>query len=121
MYVHMYVCLSVVPLSVWYRPESQVLDSGSSLLLDCVVHGSPPPSISWAKDNQSLPICDNTLPQGTLCVHSDSYIYVPSAREQDSGVYTCTAEGDDEVLTLLADITVLPARRECVCGGGGGG
>lgn len=102
----------LAPLSLRFRPESQTLDSGSLLVLDCIVDGYPPPSLSWTRNGVPLPECAPTGPQTSLCVDPLSYIYVPSARQQDGGVYTCRAERDDQTLLYSADITILPPRSE---------
>lgn len=123
------VIIITAPLSVRFRPESQTIESGSYLLLDCIVDGEPPATITWTRrevtrreatrrearnDGVLISSCSLPNPQ-RICVASSDYIYISSAEQEDSGVYTCRAERSDEVFLFSADVTVLPLRSKLLC------
>lgn len=94
-------------------PESTTIEAGLPVILDCIIDGFPLPIISWFKDG--LPLRDCSLePVGQVCITDVFTVYLPSARPEDSGAYTCLAEGTDTTITLTAVVTVLPRRSECM-------
>ena len=98
------VLLSLLaPLSLRVGPASVVKEEGSFVVLDCVVDGFPTPTITWTKDLANVPPC----PRSEVCVSEGNFIYIPSARPQDSGLYTCHVQRFMERLTYSADVTVL--------------
>lgn len=106
-----HVYYTPAPLILLARPESQTVEFGSIVVLDCLFDGFPSPSLSWTKDGQLLPDCSQTNPP-RVCVENQTSIYLSSAEEEDSGVYVCQAQREDQVLTYAADLTVLPFRSE---------
>ena len=98
------------------RPESQTIETGSPLVVDCIPNVYPPPALRWLRDGEQLPLCLAPNPQRVCiqCGESEfsEYIYIPSAVESDSGVYACQFELDGQVKLYSAVITVLPAQSE---------
>lgn len=99
------------------RPESQTLDTGSPLVVDCIPNHYPPPPLLWLRDGEELPLCPLSPPtRRQVCVEraetTSDYIYIPSAEEGDSGVYACQFELDGRTHLFSADITILPVTSE---------
>lgn len=101
----------VDPLSLQVGPASILEVAGSIIVLDCLVDGLPAPTVTWSRDGILLPPCPARF-VGQVCVTDNKYIYVQSSREEDSGVYTCQAEGVGGSMTYTVAVTILPRRGE---------
>ena len=112
-HTHTHTCtmLLVEPLRLLAGPSSVIVEAGSYVVLDCVVDGFPAPTVTWSRDGFPLPSCPSSL-AGQTCVVNNSYIYVESSRVEDSGIYTCQADGVSDHLTYTVDITVIPHRSK---------
>uniref|UniRef100_A0AAR2LBT8 Roundabout, axon guidance receptor, homolog 3 (Drosophila) n=1 Tax=Pygocentrus nattereri TaxID=42514 RepID=A0AAR2LBT8_PYGNA len=90
-----------VPPIIRQGPANQTLARGSTVLLQCHVTGSPPPSIRWEKDGQSLPEDDvhiSLMENGTL--------HISGLQETDSGMYTCVASSSTGETSWSGTVTV---------------
>ncbi|XP_072548280.1 roundabout homolog 2 isoform X2 [Salminus brasiliensis] len=91
----------LVPPIIRQGPANQTLARGSDALLQCHVTGSPPPSIRWEKDGQSLLGDDvhiSLMENGTL--------HISSLQETDSGTYTCVASSSTGEMSWSGTVTV---------------
>ncbi|XP_022530457.2 roundabout homolog 3 isoform X2 [Astyanax mexicanus] len=91
----------LVPPIIRQGPANQTLARGSSVLLQCHVTGSPPPSIRWEKDGQSLLGDDvhiSLMENGTL--------HISDLQETDSGTYTCVASSSTGEMSWSGTVTV---------------
>uniref|UniRef100_W5K6H6 Roundabout guidance receptor 3 n=1 Tax=Astyanax mexicanus TaxID=7994 RepID=W5K6H6_ASTMX len=91
----------LVPPIIRQGPANQTLARGSSVLLQCHVTGSPPPSIRWEKDGQSLlgdDIHISLMENGTL--------HISDLQETDSGTYTCVASSSTGEMSWSGTVTV---------------
>ena len=67
-------------------PKELLVSRGSLVMLPCEVEGHPKPSITWSKDGVSVKESKKHL------VDQDTgSLAVMEAREEDQGIYTCTA------------------------------
>ncbi|KAI4881751.1 hypothetical protein NFI96_033285, partial [Prochilodus magdalenae] len=91
----------LVPPIIRQGPANQTLAPGSNVLLQCHVTGSPPPSIRWEKNGQSLPEDDvhiSLMENGTL--------HISGLQETDSGTYTCVASSSTGETSWSGTVTV---------------
>uniref|UniRef100_A0A8C2ZWU4 Hemicentin-1 n=1 Tax=Cyclopterus lumpus TaxID=8103 RepID=A0A8C2ZWU4_CYCLU len=101
-----------VQLTVYVRPRSNVSGSaepmkmsvieGVDAILPCVVHGVPPPTVSWAKERQLIsPFSPRhtQLPSGSM--------KILETRRSDSGLYVCVALNIAGNLTQSIELRVL--------------
>ena len=71
-------------------PQNEPVQAGETVILTCSLTGADSGAnveYSWTRDGQYI----NT---------TDGVLVIPDAREEDAGVYTCTANGMPETLTL---------------------
>ncbi|XP_051929215.1 hemicentin-1 isoform X1 [Hippocampus zosterae] len=61
------------------------LNKGERLLLDCGVSGIPPPRITWAFNNNIIPVHYDHM-------SGHSELVIERVRKEDAGTYTCVAE-----------------------------
>ena len=107
MYTHLYTG----PLSLNIVPGSVVQEVGSVLLLECSADGIPFPTVTWTKDGVFLPPCSAAL-IGQICMDRKS-VFVQFSQEEDSGVYTCQAEGGlGDSVTYTVDVSIVPRRSK---------
>ena len=57
----------------------------TSITIQCPTSGAPIPSVTWTKDDQSIPS------GGRYTTISDGSLLIASSREDDSAKYTCIA------------------------------
>ena len=94
---------NTVPPTVVSPPISSVVVVGTSVALDCVVDGTPPPNVTWYKDTVRL------VSSARRMVTSKS-VYIRVANVSDTGVYMCVAENVAGRTAYQASITVtVPA------------
>ena len=68
-------------------PQTTVGRVGQPINLTCTATGSPPPAITWFRDNAMI---EDAIFQ---------FLYIPAAKPQDRGFYYCRAvnsEGSDQ-------------------------
>ncbi|KAM8848577.1 vascular endothelial growth factor receptor 3 [Synchiropus picturatus] len=68
------------------RLTNQTVNVTGSLRMECDVEGRPSPWLSWFKDDQPL-----HQMSGILLQDSNRSLSIQRVREEDAGVYTCTA------------------------------
>ncbi|KAL4649213.1 vascular endothelial growth factor receptor 3 isoform X1 [Arapaima gigas] len=68
------------------NPSNQTVNISESLQMKCDVEGTPTPQLSWLKDNQPLHQIS-----GILLQDSNRTLSIQRVREEDAGLYTCTA------------------------------
>ncbi|XP_042182271.1 vascular endothelial growth factor receptor 3-like [Oncorhynchus tshawytscha] len=88
----------------WYRhnPTNQTVNISESLLMECDVMGTPSPHLSWFKDNQPL-----HQMSGLQLQDANRTLSIQRVREEDAGLYTCTACNQRGCAHSSAAITVL--------------
>uniref|UniRef100_A0A8K9UZX0 Vascular endothelial growth factor receptor 3 n=1 Tax=Oncorhynchus mykiss TaxID=8022 RepID=A0A8K9UZX0_ONCMY len=88
----------------WYRhnPANQTLNISESLLMECDVMGTPSPHLSWFKDNQPL-----HQMSGLQLQDANRTLSIQRVREEDAGLYTCTACNQRGCADSSAAVTVL--------------
>ncbi|KAM9311941.1 immunoglobulin superfamily DCC subclass member 4 [Gastrophryne carolinensis] len=67
------------------HPESQIAQSSSLARFECGIGGTPPPQITWQKNNAQIPSSNRfvSLPSGTLLIFG--------VQQEDAGSYRCVA------------------------------
>ena len=88
-------------------PSGLTVELGESFSLDCVVRGSPTPTVSWSHGSLGL-LDPSLLPELTI---SDSKLTVSSTREDYAGEYRCTARNEHGVVHASATVSV-PGESE---------
>ncbi|KAL5013502.1 hypothetical protein ScPMuIL_007772 [Solemya velum] len=64
------------------RVDTQTVDVGDRVEMECIVRGTPRPTVTWSRVGDRLP---------ASAVIGDELLIIPDAREEDAGVYVCTA------------------------------
>ena len=59
--------------------------TSTSITIQCSTSGAPRPSVTWMKDDQSIPS------GGRYSTKNDGSLLIASSRQADSAKYTCTA------------------------------
>ncbi|TRY81334.1 hypothetical protein DNTS_029760 [Danionella cerebrum] len=101
------------------NPSNQTVNISESLQMKCDVDGTPFPQLSWFKDNQPLhqlsertslsPECltDLWMCTGILLQDSNRTLSIQRVREEDAGLYTCTACNQKGCVQSSASIAVI--------------
>ncbi|KAM9470494.1 vascular endothelial growth factor receptor 3 [Clarias gariepinus] len=84
------------------NPINQTVNVSSSLQMECNVNGTPSPELSWFKDNQPL----NQI-SGVLLQDSNRTLSIQRVREEDAGLYTCTACNKIGCIHSSATVSVI--------------
>ncbi|KAG7464860.1 hypothetical protein MATL_G00170170 [Megalops atlanticus] len=85
-----------------HNPTNQTVNVSESLLMKCDVEGTPTPQLSWLKDNQPLhPM------SGILLQDSNRTLSIQRVREEDAGLYTCTACNRKGCIHSSATVSVV--------------
>ncbi len=58
--------------------------TNQNITVPCQATGNPKPTVTWMKEN-------GPLPSGRSKVSEDGTLQIWNAKEEDSGIYTCTA------------------------------
>lgn len=82
-----------------YQEYAVVL--GGNVTMNCSVFGSPPPTVSWAKENTP-----ETIWGGRFFDVQTESLQIVSAEKNDSGKYVCTAFNTEGTSTLTAVLDV---------------
>ncbi|XP_059918813.1 LOW QUALITY PROTEIN: vascular endothelial growth factor receptor 3 [Gadus macrocephalus] len=97
--------ISVKPLEApRYRhgPSNQTVNVTGSLRMECDVEGRPPPQLSWFKDHQPL-----HQMSGIQLQDSNRTLSIQRVREEDAGLYTCTACNQRGCVHSSASVQVI--------------
>ena len=76
---------SISAPSLLQRPVETTVNESQTAILKCTAAGNPPPKVTWAKVNSSLPV-------GRHVVESSGALILQDVRPGDEGQYTCKAE-----------------------------
>ncbi|CAH1240507.1 HSPG2 [Branchiostoma lanceolatum] len=79
------------------KPEVRNVMLGSTAVFTCLASGSPPPEITWRKENGDLPD-DHMIDNGVLTI--------PSITKEDAGAYICSARNDEGAAEFRAILNV---------------
>ncbi|XP_026796479.1 vascular endothelial growth factor receptor 3 isoform X3 [Pangasianodon hypophthalmus] len=85
-----------------HNPINQTVNVSASLLMECDVEGTPSPQLSWFKDNQPLHQIS-----GILLQDSNRTLSIQRVREEDAGLYTCTACNQRGCIHSSATVSVI--------------
>ena len=76
-------------------PKNQTVVAGFNVTLNCTAKGSPMPSITWIKNNDSLAIQSNPRIKYIKTALDDKQIHsqlvIEDAKKEDKGKYHCVA------------------------------
>ncbi|XP_068440521.1 roundabout homolog 2 isoform X2 [Clinocottus analis] len=79
------------------RPVNQVVMEDDAVDFLCEVHGDPPPTVRWRRE-------EGELPRGRFEIRNGNSLHLFRVKEQDEGTYTCTSEnsvGKTEASAML--------------------
>ncbi|XP_049582637.1 roundabout homolog 2 isoform X1 [Syngnathus scovelli] len=79
------------------RPINQVVMEDDTVDFLCEVHGDPPPTVRWRRE-------DRELPRGRFEIRNGNSLRLFRVKEQDEGTYTCMSEnsvGKTEASAML--------------------
>ncbi|XP_037631268.1 roundabout homolog 2 isoform X3 [Sebastes umbrosus] len=79
------------------RPVNQVVMEDETVDFLCEVHGDPPPTVRWRRE-------EGELPRGRFEIRNGNSLHLFRVKEQDEGTYTCTSEnsvGKTEASAML--------------------
>ncbi|TST60378.1 Vascular endothelial growth factor receptor 3 [Bagarius yarrelli] len=85
-----------------HNPINQTVNVSASLQMECDVDGTPSPQLSWFKDNQPLHQIS-----GILLQDSNRTLSIQRVREEDAGLYTCTACNQRGCIQSSATVSVV--------------
>ncbi|XP_062855741.1 vascular endothelial growth factor receptor 3 [Trichomycterus rosablanca] len=85
-----------------HNPSNQTVNVSASLQMECDVEGTPFPQLSWFKDNQPLHQIS-----GILLQDSNRTLSIQRVREEDAGLYTCTACNQRGCVHSSATVSVI--------------
>ncbi|KAL3057510.1 hypothetical protein OYC64_007888 [Pagothenia borchgrevinki] len=79
------------------RPVNQVVMEEETVDFLCEVHGDPPPTVRWRRE-------EGELPRGRFEIRNGNSLRLFRVKEEDEGTYTCTSEnsvGKTEASAML--------------------
>ncbi|XP_030372346.1 peroxidasin, partial [Scaptodrosophila lebanonensis] len=82
-------------------PQNQTIKLGKAFVLECDADGNPLPAISWQFNGQPL-----VSSQHLMLENENTELVVNEAREQDAGIYRCTATNENGETSASASIRV---------------
>lgn len=93
--------LNMAPLVLTQDHQEYAVVQGGDVALNCSVFGSPPPSISWSR-NETLAAIEGER----FVVLPNKSLQILSAEKDDSGEYVCVAFNSEgkSVITALLDV-----------------
>jgi peroxidase len=98
--------ISVAPVFTAH-PQNIDTDIGSTVKLECVAVGSPPPEITWFKDDLEV------RSDGRVFISEDgSYLEIRNAKESDSALYICEARNHIGFREVSAKVKVTSLSRK---------
>ena len=81
--------------------EILVLSMSSTLELNCVVTGTPPPEVTWSRDGMTLEA------DGSGLVITDTTLTISASQATDSGEYHCSASSTAGLVSSSVQVVVL--------------
>ncbi|EFA01243.1 peroxidasin isoform X1 [Tribolium castaneum] len=100
------VIVNVAPVFT-VHPQNTETTPGSTIKLECFAVGSPPPEITWFKDDLEV------RSDGRLSISPDgSSLQIHNAKETDSGLYICEARNHLGFREVSAKVKVTPLARK---------
>ncbi|XP_015205375.2 vascular endothelial growth factor receptor 3 isoform X1 [Lepisosteus oculatus] len=85
-----------------HSPTNQTVNVSESLYTRCDVEGTPTPQVSWYKDDKPLHQIS-----GIVLQDSNQTLSIQRVREEDAGLYTCTACNQKGCISMSATVTVV--------------
>ncbi|RZB39798.1 peroxidasin [Asbolus verrucosus] len=99
------VIVNVAPVFT-VHPQNIETDIGGTVKLECVAVGSPPPEITWFKDDLEI------RSDGRVFISEDgSYLEIRNAKESDSALYVCEARNQLGFREVSAKVKITPISR----------
>ncbi|XP_072538762.1 vascular endothelial growth factor receptor 2 [Salminus brasiliensis] len=86
---------------------NQRVNVSDSATLVCEVKGTPNPTVTWTKDNQTV-----IKGSGVILTHSNRVLTIQRVKKEDSGLYTCTACNKQGCDYAQAKLTVEGAEEK---------
>lgn len=91
----------------WKIPGDVTVKAGSTARLDCAASGQPAPEIAWQKDGgDDFPAARE---RRMHVMPSDDVFFIVEVKNEDQGVYTCTAKNDAGFVKANATLMVVQA------------
>lgn len=87
-------------------PYDLVLAADTTLMLECITTGAPPPSVVWSKDGMSFDPGDRRI------TVEDETLEITQIGEADSGVYHCTASSTAGTVGDSVRVTVVEVETQ---------
>ena len=106
-----YLSLFTVPPIIQPALSPEVANQGSQAILDCVVMGNPPPTISWVFNSVSLPNPAITRIQQSS---NGSLIFSPIMKS-DEGSYLCRASNSAGMESAIFQLRVYGECKNFHC------
>ncbi|XP_063930997.1 peroxidasin isoform X2 [Zophobas morio] len=95
------VIINVAPVFT-VHPQNIETDIDSTIKLECVAVGTPPPEIAWYKEDSNIGSDDRVF------ISDDGrFLEIRNAKESDSGLYICEAHNSIGFREVSAKITVI--------------
>ncbi|XP_066572635.1 vascular endothelial growth factor receptor 3 isoform X1 [Amia ocellicauda] len=85
-----------------HNPTNQTVNVSESLFMKCDVEGTPTPQVSWFKDDKPLHHIS-----GIVLQDSNQTLSIQRVREEDAGLYTCTACNRKGCVSTSATVAVV--------------
>uniref|UniRef100_A0A8C6SSY0 Uncharacterized protein n=1 Tax=Neogobius melanostomus TaxID=47308 RepID=A0A8C6SSY0_9GOBI len=89
------------------RPVNQVVMEEENVDFLCEVHGDPPPTVRWRRD-------EGELPRGRFEIRNGNNLRLLRVKEQDEGTYTCTSENSVGKTEASAMLQVHGKRKHLI-------
>ena len=98
-------------------PEKDVhVDANDTVTFTCVVHGSPLPHFTWSKNGINLHNDSQmTMREKQLTLRgisfTESVLEICGTKEEDSGMYSCTATNGYRIDSFKFNVSVVPRGK----------
>ncbi|KAG1677259.1 Down syndrome cell adhesion molecule-like protein Dscam2 [Nymphon striatum] len=86
------------PISVFIHPQTQMVDIGSSVIIECVVSGGPVKSMQWFKNGKII--------KDVNVEHNLKTLTIAPVKVESVGMYQCFVENQMEAKQASAQITL---------------
>lgn len=83
-------------------PANQTLPVNTIAILPCQASGNPKPAINWFKNQQPL----NAVGSSRIMVEPTGTLVIDNLKEEDTGLYTCTAGSESGETSWSASLSV---------------
>ncbi|XP_069737078.1 netrin receptor DCC [Phaenicophaeus curvirostris] len=84
------------------RPSNVVATQGEDAVLECCVAGSPPPTFTWLRGDEVLP-----LRSRKYSLLAGSNLLISNVTDADAGTYTCVVTYRNETSSGSAELSVM--------------